>query len=278
MKLFSWFGRASMPTVCFISHAYADQDIVQELVKRLPKRVSPFIFPPITVSPDERVSDDLVGAILNCGGLIYVNAPHSSRSVWVSFERDYALRAGKPVFSYAAGEGDFKRDRSQPLELPVFPSYSARDRARVVEVTSFMKDQRHFDLWTAEKDLKPESNWRRDHESALESRLSRGGYVVAFISRNSVASEFVGRELAAAAERWSEQILPVLLEPVSSLPLAFLQQAVVLHRGEHEKQSLDWNRVDDLIVRIYDLVYRNSYRKGGEPPTVAVDRARLRAE
>jgi hypothetical protein len=155
------------------------------------------------------------------------------------------------------------------MELPVFPSYSAHDETRVHEVTSFMKDQRHFDLWTR-ADLSAGTDFRRVHESALESRLSRGGYVVAFISGNSLASEFVAGELGAAAERWPEQILPVLLEPVelSSLPPAILQrQAVVLYSGEAEKRSLDWIRIDDLIVRIYDLVYRNSRRKGGESST-----------
>jgi hypothetical protein len=90
------------------------------------------------------------------------------------------------------------------------------------------------------------------------SRLSRGGYVVAFISRQSLASEFVGRELAAATERWPNQILLALLEPVELPPAIRDRQAVVLHRTEGEGNGLNWNRIDDLIVRIYALVYRHA--------------------
>ena len=263
MGLFGWFRARSMPSPCFISHAYADEEIVRGLVERLPKGVSPFIFPSITVTPDQRVSDDLVAAILKCRGLIYVDGARSSESVWVSFERDYALRAGMPVCSYADTTAQFTRDSSAPLDLPVFPTYSARDKVRVHQVTSFMKDKRHFDVWTDE-DLKPGTLWRNELKSALEDRLSRGGYVVAFISNNSMQSEYVERELAVAAERWPDQILPALLDSVElkALPAALLGRSpVVLHQRAGHGGRLDWNGIDNLIVRIYDLVYRNSRKQ-----------------
>jgi hypothetical protein len=256
-----------MPSPCFISHAYADQEIVKGLVQRLPKGVSPFVFPPITVTPDQRVSDDLVAAILKCRGLIYVEAAHSSQSVWVSFERDYALRAGKAVFSYTHKTSRFARETSAPLDLPVFPAYSGRDRVRVDQVTSFMRDKRQFDVWM-DKDIEPGTNWQKEIEGGREDRLSRGGYMVAFISHNSTKSESISRELVDAAERWPNQILPVLLDPVASTawPVALQQrQAVVLHQRAGHEESLNWNGIDDLIVRIYDLVYRHSRKRGVMP-------------
>jgi hypothetical protein len=252
-----------MPSPCFISHAYADNEMVRDLVKRLPKRVSPVIFPPISVTPEQRVSDDLVGAILECPGLVYIASGSSAESVWVTFERDYALRAGKLVFSYAGKTHRFAADRSAPLDLPVFPSYSREDMKRVHQMTHFMKEERHFDIWTTE-DIKPGTDFRQEHEGAIEARLSRGGYVVAFISDNAVRSDFVKRELAIAAEKWPEQILPALLDPVdlSLLPAALLMRTpVVIHQDFDHGGAINWNGVDDLIVRIHDLVYRNSLRR-----------------
>jgi hypothetical protein len=41
-------------------------------MKRLPTGVTPFVFPPITVKPEEFVSDPLIDAVINCEGLIYL--------------------------------------------------------------------------------------------------------------------------------------------------------------------------------------------------------------
>lgn len=89
-----------LPNRCFISHAYADATARDTLIKRLPTGVTPFVFPPITVKPEEFVSDPLIGAVLNCDGLIYLRGGASDHSFWVALECDCALIAGKPVFVF----------------------------------------------------------------------------------------------------------------------------------------------------------------------------------
>jgi hypothetical protein len=83
----------TLPAKCFISHAYADDAARDAFFARLPSGLAPFVFPPITVKPDEFVSDPLINAVLDCDGLIYLRGGASDHSFWVARERDYALRA-----------------------------------------------------------------------------------------------------------------------------------------------------------------------------------------
>jgi len=107
----------ALPAKCFISHAYADAAARDALIERLPSGVTPFVFPSITVKPEEFVSDPLIDAVINCDGLIYLRGGASDRSFWVALERDYALRAGKKVFAFDMATGELTRDTGSPLVI-----------------------------------------------------------------------------------------------------------------------------------------------------------------
>jgi len=79
-------GADSLPAKRFISHAYADAAASDAFIERLPSRVAPFVFPPITVKPDEFVGDPLINAVLDCDGLIYLRGGASDHSFWRFFE------------------------------------------------------------------------------------------------------------------------------------------------------------------------------------------------
>jgi len=129
----------ALPRRCFISHAYTDRKHLNELLSALPDYVSPLIFPPIHVTPDQRVSDDLVQSILDCDGLIYIRSVLSTPSFWVNFEKDYALRSHKIVYAYSSADQRLTRDRSSPMDLRVFPSYARGDKGRVNDITATLK-------------------------------------------------------------------------------------------------------------------------------------------
>src|SRR5262249_34660759 len=93
------FTDLGLPHKCFISHSLQDTDARGRMLAHLPKSVEPFIFPPITLPPDRMVSTELITAILESDGLIYLKGGVSASSFWVAFERDYAQRAGKEVFA-----------------------------------------------------------------------------------------------------------------------------------------------------------------------------------
>jgi len=59
-------AEVALPANCFISHAYADAAARDALIELLPTGVTPFVFPPITVKPEEFVSDPLIDAVLDC--------------------------------------------------------------------------------------------------------------------------------------------------------------------------------------------------------------------
>lgn len=120
-----------LPRTCFISHSYADKSELDSLIEKLPPGVHPHIFPPITVPPDQLVSNKLFAAILACDGLIYLNGRHSSRSFWITFERDYALRAGKRVFAAAFNDFMLTAHEGDALDLPLFTSYHIHDATQV---------------------------------------------------------------------------------------------------------------------------------------------------
>ena len=102
--------KPKLPRRCFISHSCADINERERLLQILPSDVEPVIFPPISVAPDEMISDRLVESILGCDGLIYLASGNSATSFWVAFERDYALRSRKEVFAFHPQARSLKRD------------------------------------------------------------------------------------------------------------------------------------------------------------------------
>ncbi len=249
----------SMPKECFISHSYKDAHLVQSLAKRLPRHVTPFVFPPIDVPPDQRVSDDLVSAILGCPGLIHIVSENSSSSVWVNFERDFALRSGRQVYSFDGASKKLTPDKSAPLDLAVFPYYSRRDGNRAQQVIAFMKT-RHFGVFGADWIVNVERDWETRMQTDASEVLKRGGYLVAFLSHALVNSRHDQPPWLTKFDRdGPDQILPVLLDDIGpELPRALAERNPIRLSRNGAPEEVDWNRVDDLIVRIYDLIFRST--------------------
>jgi TIR domain len=250
---------AQLPPKCFISHAYADAIARDRLIKSLSSDVEAIVFPPITVPPDQFVSNRLIESLLSCDGLIYLTGGASDRSFWVAFERDYALRAGKQVFSADVHTLNITNHTGNALDLAVFASYHRQDRARVREVADFLNRERYFDLWLDVQDLQAGGSWQEEISHALEDRLKRG-YVVAFWSRSASASQFIREELQRAATEisdFNDRVLFALLEdvPLPDLWLRFHEPAVQVY-GNAERSTTQ--RLDDLMVRLYWLIYRKT--------------------
>jgi Protein of unknown function DUF72 len=151
-----------LPPKCFISHAYADAIPRDGLIKSLPSDVEAIVFPPITVPPDQFVSNRLIESLLSCDGLIYLTGGASDSSFWVAFEHDYALRAGKQVFSADVHTLKITKHTGNALELAVFASYHRQDRARVREVADFLNRERYFDLWLDVPNIQVGANWQEE--------------------------------------------------------------------------------------------------------------------
>jgi hypothetical protein len=103
-------GGVWLPARCFISHSYKDLQARQRLLDSLPSTVQPVIFPAIEALSEKMLRYELIRALEQCDGLIYLEGGYSDTSIWVAFERDYARRAGKPVFAFDTLSGQLRAD------------------------------------------------------------------------------------------------------------------------------------------------------------------------
>jgi len=241
---------------CFVSHSYSDETELSALRSSIKSTVDLFVFPKITVSPKQMVSNQLLKAIDGCDSLVYLTGDHSINSPWVTLEKDYALRTNKPVYSFDAAKKCFTRDRSNPMDIPVFPTYSRSDEEQVDWILRVMKDERYFDLFIDYEDIIPGDNITGSINNGVSSRLQQGGYVVVFWGKAASECEWVKYELSMSAKRFPEQILLAQLDD-TELPEGFCHLQPV-HLYNQDTQNIDMNRLDDLIVRVYWLIDKTS--------------------
>jgi hypothetical protein len=175
-------------------------------------------------------------------------------------ERDYALRSGKRVFCYDIGASELSLDSDRPLDLAVFASYHRDDRARVRRICDFLRRERNFDVWLDVEDISSGGLWEKQIEAGLADRVTRGGYVVAFWSDSASRANWIEKELATAAagiDRLNDRVLFALLEPspVPEFWRRFHEPYLQLYSDRDRPES---HRIDDLVVRLYWLIYRNT--------------------
>jgi hypothetical protein len=254
----------SLPRRLFISHAYADQAVRDRLIAVLPPDVEPIVYPPIVLPPHEMVSTPLMAALRECDGLIYLTCGASDRSFWVAFERDYALRMGKPVFEADPNSLVITQTAGKPLELPVFASYHRQDRDRVTLVCNFMRNERNFDVFLDAEGLQAGDAWQEAIHGAIERCVERG-YLVAFWSHASASSEFMGREIQFAAKRigtrFNDRVVFASLDDATLPDFWMRDQEPAVQIYADQARSAE-QRLDDLIVRLYWLIYRKTDQSG----------------
>jgi hypothetical protein len=203
------------------------------------------------------VSEDLLATIRRCDSLVYFKTPASDASPWVTLERDYALRSGLNVLSFHPDTSLVRRNADGPLDLPAFASYSRRDWPDVERLVRIMKDDRFVDIFVDVEDISAGQEFAKVISETIIERLERGGYLVLFWSEDAARSDFISREFQFALERYRDRILPVALDS-SELPNE-LADVVPVHLRRTRKDPIDLRRLDDVIVRIYWLVFRNTH-------------------
>jgi hypothetical protein len=270
----------------------------------MPKSVAPVVFPPIVVPPDQLVSSELLDAIRDADGLIYLEGGASAKSFWVALERDYALRIGKPVFRFDAANNVLQPDTSPPLELNVFIASSHHDRDAVNQVLSLLRERffiLQFDNWVVPREGEGNPDTYEVERRQAADRISneimhtiaRRGYVLSFWSTAAAASNWMNTHHGFAFLHHRSRILFALLEDVPvrlaldsmlawwpedihalirerlvdkddgvNTPEDFfaqLQNESVQVYGDAERSQLQ--RIDDLIVRLYWLIYQNTFTR-----------------
>jgi hypothetical protein len=210
--------------------------------------------------PEKLVSTPLIEALVACDGLIYLSGGASERSFWVAFERDYALRLGKPVFSADPATLQIFPHTGKPLDLATFASYCYNDHGQIKDIAQFLKRERHFDLRLDSENLEAGVAWVDEIADTMKDRLDRGGYVIAFWSESAKHSDFVRKEVQRAEESGADvrdYVLFALLDrtPMPEFWTRFQEPGVQLF-GDEERSATQ--RMDDLVVRLYWLIYRKA--------------------
>lgn len=259
----------------FISHSYKDLDIRKKMVYNLPNGVRPFVFPPINVSPEEFVSNALIEAILDCDGLIYLDGGYSAQSFWVAFERDYAKRAGKPVYAYDPDTKTVRPDDEPAMDLHIFVSCTAADRPQVKNILQHMREQRFFEIsdYYSVKGKRDETRQLPTEgllRASIVEKMNRGGYVVAFWSKNTVKSKTQPLEIKFAHEYGRKitfnpdnpENTRLLVAQLDNTPFADWVSDIFVDEGSakpiqlySDKALSLTNRIDNLVVRLYWLIF-----------------------
>jgi len=136
----------NVPNKVFISYSYADNDVFNHVLSKLPGLVEPVTFYRADPGPSAPVSDGVVPAILECEAVICLWTRASANSLWVAFECDFALRAGKSVYLYDVESGTIHRDRRREVNLSTSLIVSREMEERSRELLNWLTTARHFDI------------------------------------------------------------------------------------------------------------------------------------
>lgn len=178
---------------CFISHNYRDTEALAACIKqKFPHGWKPFVFPPVTVTPDQAISHPLLNALSRCDGFVYLDTPISLGSFWVGFERNMAARLGKPVYAFARSLifPSFKRDAAKPADPIISVMFNLCVRAdieRIAEIRDLIWDRYRFEIrgdkW---RHLDNDARQMFDSVEGLQRKQATGGVALVFLSNASI--------------------------------------------------------------------------------------------
>jgi hypothetical protein len=256
-----------LPGKCFLSHSYRDTAALASLQKFLPTHLERVIFPREDPQPQRAVSDGVVPKILECGALIYLTGGLSKDSDWVRFERDFALRAKKHVYSYDPVRKRLQRDNGEPVELRVQVLVSTEQETRTRTMLAWMRERRYFDI----TDVKPVRR-TKEIEGLAERLCTAQKLVVWLLDAQTAAIAALLQENVDSIRDYSVNDMPegwwpppmmfARIDPDWAKPTnpdpeidAYIREtdarryAIDLVDGVGG-DDLNWNRVDDLIVQL----------------------------
>ena len=260
------------PLKCFVSYAYDDKTQLNALKKAVPPGFEILTFPMMSSDPNFPVSGEIIPKILECDALIYLSTTQSSHSQWVAFERDYARRAGKLVYSFDSKS--ISKDEIEPVDLRIQAVFGENDKRAVNRLLGWMKKERNFIVHNP-------GPVRRIKELPL--------YLLDLYNQQEVALWLLDRQTAAMLDtihsEFDDELLQELNDGQAPQPVEIIYARVDpdweppsdpdpevrairgeymrshcidyidLVHPEHDKK-LHWNRVDDLIVKLTSLALR----------------------
>jgi hypothetical protein len=248
---------AGFPKKCFISCSPKDEDACELLDKKLRNRgVETYSFPPIRVSPNKLNSKALIDAILDHPTLVYVQGGHSNLSFWVTFTRDYALRAHKQVQSFDPVTLKIDKCRLNPLQLPIIPWYLEKDTKKLKELFDYMRN-RHIDLHSLSVHNISTGNAM---PQSINELVKNTGYFLIFLTSNILKSKQTKSELENALRNHPDRMLIAIVDKINIENISGFSDRIHYVQLYGDSKRSDKQRWDDLIVNLYWLIYSPSYK------------------
>jgi hypothetical protein len=201
---------------------------------------------------------------------MYLQGGASARSFWVALERDYALRQSKPVFAFNSSTGTLKRDVTAAMDMKVFVSIDYRTSAPYWRVIEMLRE-RYVDVHVHSWDTTGLADWHDDAyvPSEIRVRIEAGGYLVVLWSQEVLVpsrvsglprpSDMMEEEIRVAQIYGRNRVLVALLDDTPPPVAKYLSSSDIVQVYGDEERPMT-HRIDDLIVRLYWLIYRNSHQ------------------
>lgn len=136
----------ALPTYCFISHSYADDEALNSLLGILPEYVKPVVFEPIQVNVTEFVSDKLINGVLGADGLLFIDSNQSNQSFWTAFERDLAIRNNKSIYAFNPITNKISHYERYVPKLNLAHHCHPEDNEDVGSILRWLVNERSFEL------------------------------------------------------------------------------------------------------------------------------------
>jgi hypothetical protein len=203
----------------FVSHASADLANVRRVRNLLEERgASPLLFHLMALEDPDEFWPIIEREIRARNFFLYCESNAAELSSWVSKERSAVEKAR---LEYPKSIGTIRVDGPEIDEhaideflarTRVFPSFTHRERARVAPFLSALR-LAGFAVFEDNKEIPTGVDWGYYIDLELR-RTAESGWVVAFISRSSLQSLYVRKEIEHAL-LLGAKFVPVLLEPVT---------------------------------------------------------------
>lgn len=263
-----------LPTYSFISHAYADTEALDALLKCLPAYVKPVLFEAINVPPTDFVSEKLINGVLGADGFIFIDNDASHASFWCSFERDLAARNRKHMFRFEPRTRTFEPLQLRPRELKLAHCFHASDCADVQRVMRWLIDDRSFVAFHDEQKLGDQSfppfasMTEEERKKHLFSLRTFGTLYLLFLSDGLVGDECLRRHVVDQLLNHPRATLACWLHPQPSQVPSDLSRALSVFPLEHViafnrrpgEGEFNVHELDDLSVRLFWI--HHSIREG----------------
>lgn len=145
---------------------------------------------------------------------VFCESPYSEKSENVAFEHAYIINSGKEkIWSLDMTknmESILKDVQEICREIEVYITYTRADE-KMAAILANLLEESDYAVWTPDTKLRIGNNWAEQIGSAI-ARCSYEGFYIILVSKSSLKSDFVEKEIGMAMNySGGENIIPVLI-------------------------------------------------------------------